>query len=97
MAPRRGPSFGARLAVLGPIENADLVGLDLTRAIHSYILPSLDRSTEPSPYLDRLIGEGRLGFKSGRGFLDWPPEAQAALRDKVTSHLKAAFGTPLKE
>ncbi|MBV9564572.1 MAG: NAD(P)-binding domain-containing protein [Bradyrhizobium sp.] len=87
-------SFGARLAVLGPIENADLVGVDLTRAIHSYILPSLDRATEPSPYLDRLIGEERLGFKSGRGFRDWPAEAQAALRAQVTRHLKTMFDTP---
>jgi len=86
-------SFGARLAVLGPIENADLVGIDLTRAIHSYVFPALDRATEPSPYLDRLIGEGRLGFKSGRGFREWPPEAQVALRRKVTDHLKASFST----
>ena len=34
-------SFGARLAVLGPIENADLVGIDLTRSIHSYVFPAL--------------------------------------------------------
>jgi len=85
-------SFGARLAVLGPIENADLVGLDLTRAIHGYVFPALDRATEPSPYLDRLIAEGRLGFKSNHGFRDWPPEAQAALRTKVANHLKASFG-----
>ena len=84
-------SFGARLAVLGPIENADLVGLDLTRAIHGYVLPALDRATEPSPYLDRLIAEGRLGFKSNHGFREWPPEAQAALRTKVANHLKASF------
>jgi 3-hydroxybutyryl-CoA dehydrogenase len=58
-------SFGARLAVLGPLENADLVGTELTRSVHYYLLPALDRSTEPSPYLDELIGAGRLGFKSG--------------------------------
>ena len=90
-------SFGARLAVLGPIENADLVGLDLTRAIHSYVLPALDRSTQPSPLLDGLIGEGRLGFKSGRGFRDWPASDQAALKAKLTKHLKASFGAPRKE
>jgi 3-hydroxybutyryl-CoA dehydrogenase len=89
-------SFGARLAVLGPIENADLVGIDLTRSIHSYVLPALDRATEPSPYLDRLIAEGRLGFKSDRGFRDWPAESQAALRAKVTQHLKASFGALAK-
>jgi 3-hydroxybutyryl-CoA dehydrogenase len=36
-------SFGTRLAVLGPLENADLVGTDLTRSIHNYVLPALDR------------------------------------------------------
>jgi len=86
-------SFGARLAVLGPIENADLVGLDLTRSIHSYVLPALNASAAPSPLLDALIAEGRLGFKSGRGFFDWPGDKQAALRAKVASHLKAAFAT----
>jgi 3-hydroxybutyryl-CoA dehydrogenase len=85
-------SFGARLAVLGPLENADLVGLDLTQSIHGYIFPALDRATAPSPYLERMIAEGRLGFKSGRGFLDWTTEQQAALRARLTQHLKASFG-----
>jgi 3-hydroxybutyryl-CoA dehydrogenase len=87
-------SFGARLAVLGPLENADLVGTELTRAIHSYVFPALDRGTVPSPYLDRLIAEDRLGFKNGRGFRDWSPEEQAALRARLTKHLKASFNPP---
>ena len=90
-------SFGARLAVLGPIENADLVGIELTRAIHSYVFPAINRATEPSGYLDELIAAGRLGFKSGHGFRKWPAEAQAALRAKLTKHLKASFGPPAKE
>jgi 3-hydroxybutyryl-CoA dehydrogenase len=88
-------SFGARLAVLGPLENADLVGTDLTRSIHNYVLPALDRSTAASPYLDRLVETGRLGFKSGEGFRSWPPEQQAALRERVTNHLRASFGAPV--
>src|SRR6185369_15656934 len=44
-------SFGRRLGVLGPIENADLVGTDLTLDIHNVVLRHLDRSSEPSPYL----------------------------------------------
>ncbi len=71
-------SFGARLAVLGPLENADLVGTDLTRSIHNYVLPALDRSTAASSYLDRLVETGRLGFKSGEGFRRWSPEQQAS-------------------
>jgi 3-hydroxybutyryl-CoA dehydrogenase len=88
-------SFGARLAVLGPLENADLVGTDLTRSIHNYVLPALDRSTAASPYLDRLVETGRLGFKSGEGFRSWSPEQQAVLRERVTNHLRANFGAPV--
>jgi 3-hydroxybutyryl-CoA dehydrogenase len=88
-------SFGARLAVLGPLENADLVGTDLTRSIHNYVLPALDRSTAASPYLDRLVETGRLGFKSGEGFRSWSPEQQATLRERVTNHLRASFGAPV--
>lgn len=88
-------SFGARLAVLGPLENADLVGTELTRSIHKYLLPALDRATTSSPYLDHLIEEGRLGFSSGGGFQAWTAEQQVLLRAKVTRHLKASFGAPL--
>lgn len=87
-------SFGARLAVLGPIENADLVGLELTRSIHSYVLPALDHSTEPSALLDKLIAEGRLGFKTGGGFLDWTDAEQTAVRERLARHLKASFASP---
>ena len=83
-------SFGRRLAVLGPLENADMVGADLTQAIHRAVLPYLDRSTAPSPLLDRMVAEGRLGFKSDQGFYSWSTAQQAALRRKVALHLKAA-------
>ncbi|OWW19291.1 3-hydroxyacyl-CoA dehydrogenase family protein [Noviherbaspirillum denitrificans] len=82
-------SFGRRLPVLGPLENADLVGIDLTLAIHETVLPAIDRTPGPSPYLEKLIGEGRLGMKSGRGFRDWTPEQQEQLRSRVLAHLKA--------
>jgi len=83
-------SFGRRLAVLGPLENADLVGTDLTQAIHRTVLPHLSRSPEPSPLLDRMVAEGRLGFKSGNGFHVWTPEQQIALQNKLIKHLKSA-------
>ncbi len=83
-------AFGRRLAVLGPLENADLVGTDLTLAIHKTVLPAIDGRPAPSPYLERLVAEGKLGFKSGEGFRTWTLEEQAALRAKVVAHLKKA-------
>src|SRR5436309_1096349 len=83
-------SFGRRLAVLGPLENADLVGTDLTLPIHKTVLPDIERRPHPSPYLEALVGAGKLGFKSGEGFRAWSAEAQAALHAKVLHHLKDA-------
>jgi len=82
-------SFGRRLAVLGPLENADLVGTDLTLAIHDTVLPAIENRPGPSPYLQRLVADGKLGFKSGEGFRQWSAEEQAALRARVMQHLKA--------
>jgi 3-hydroxybutyryl-CoA dehydrogenase len=82
-------SFGRRLAVLGPLENADQVGTDLTLAIHDTVLPAIENRPGPSPYLQELVADGKLGFKSGEGFRKWSAEEQAALRTKVMQHLKA--------
>jgi len=83
-------AFGRRLAVLGPLENADMVGTDLTLAIHQNVLGDIDSRPGPSPYLEKLVADGKLGFKSGEGFRTWTPQQQADLRAKVIAHLKAA-------
>ena len=82
-------SFGRRLPVLGPIENADLIGLALTRAIHANVFPTLDARATPSPLLDRLLAEGRLGMRSGDGLRPWTPETAEATRQRLARHLKA--------
>lgn len=80
-------SFGLRLPVLGPTENADLVGLDLTLAIHDYLLPHLDRSPAPARILREHVAEGRLGMKTGRGFREWPADEAQAVRERLLDHL----------
>jgi len=82
-------SFGRRLSVLGPLENADMVGTDLTLAIHNIVLPAIDSRPGPSPYLRKLVADGKLGFKTGEGFRKWSADEQAALRAKLLQHLKA--------
>lgn len=81
-------SFGRRLAVLGPLENADLVGLELTQDIHDQVLFDLDRSTAPSPLLDTLQAQGRHGMTAGAGFRDWDANAVARTKARVAEHLR---------
>lgn len=80
-------SFGLRLPVLGPLENADMVGLDLTLDIHKTIIPELDRSAGPNPYMEQQVAAGRLGFKSGEGFRPWSEEEKNTLRAQLSAHL----------
>jgi 3-hydroxybutyryl-CoA dehydrogenase len=80
-------TLGLRLPVLGPLENADLVGLDLTLAIHEYVLPHLERRPEPSPLLRRLVEQRNLGMKTGQGFRHWTPEDVDAVQERLLAHL----------
>lgn len=79
--------FGLRLPILGPMENADLVGTDLTLAIHDYILKHLDRSPEPSPLLREIVARGDLGFKSGQGFQKWSAEDARNTHSRLKTYL----------
>jgi 3-hydroxybutyryl-CoA dehydrogenase len=79
--------FGLRLPVLGPLENADMVGTDLTLAIHDYILKYLDHSPSPSPLLKEKVKRGKLGFKSGEGFQSWSAEDVEKSRKALIQHL----------
>lgn len=80
-------SFGLRLPQLGPIENADMIGLDLTYNIHDYILGNLDDSHEPSPLIKKLKDNGKLGFKTGEGFQIWPKQKIAAENAALNEYL----------
>jgi 3-hydroxybutyryl-CoA dehydrogenase len=72
-------SFGRRLAVTGPLESADLGGLDTFRAFSAFLFPGLDRSTEPPAAMAQLVGQGHRGLPSGRGFYDWSARDGGAL------------------
>jgi len=57
---------------MGPLALTDLVGLDVRRDILLNLKESFgDDSYTPHPLLEKLIAEGRLGKKSGKGIYDW--------------------------
>lgn len=79
--------FGFRLPILGPLENSDMVGADLTLVIHKYILKHIENSPEPSPLLQKMVDEGNLGFKSGQGFYEWTHEESGASKKRLIEYL----------
>jgi len=79
--------FGARMAVLGPLEQSDLVGLDLTLDISEVLVADLDRSAGPSPFLRAKVAAGKLGMKTGEGFRKWTPEQADAVRERLRRFL----------
>jgi len=79
--------FGARMAVLGPMEQSDLVGLNLTLDIHKTLIPDLDRTPGPHPFLVEKVGKGELGMATGRGFRAWTPDQANAVRKRLSDFL----------
>ncbi len=57
---------------MGPLELADLIGLDTLLAIGEVLYEELkDPACAPPPLLRRMVAAGRLGRKSGRGFYEY--------------------------
>ncbi len=79
--------FGSRLGVLGPLEQSDLVGLDLTLDIHNTLIQALDRSAGPNPFLREKVAQGKLGMKTGEGFRRWTAEQADAVRQRLSQYL----------
>ncbi len=67
--------FGLRLPFLGPLETADLAGLDLVYDIHQYLFSDLENRSTPSPLLKRLVDQKTTGVKAKKGFYHWTDES----------------------
>ena len=56
---------------MGPLELADLVGLDTRLRNLEYLHEMLGEKYRPSPLLHKLVAAGHLGKKSGRGVYEY--------------------------
>lgn len=68
-AMKYGPGF--RYPIIGPLQTADLGGLDTFYYISSYLFNALSDVKEPQDILKRLMDSGELGVKSKKGFYDY--------------------------
>lgn len=59
---------------MGPLRLTDLVGLDVRLGIAEYLAQTLGPRFEPPAILRRMVDDGQLGRKTGRGFFEWEKE-----------------------
>ena len=64
-------SFGRRLAVTGPLESADVGGLETMVAFAEFLQPHLDTQPLPPHAVRNLPLAGHRGLASGKGVHDW--------------------------
>ncbi len=76
--------FGARTAVLGPMEQSDLVGLDLALDIADVLYEHLDRTASAPAILRDKVKAGKLGMKTGEGLRHWAPGEADAVRARLS-------------
>ena len=79
--------FGARTAVLGPMEQSDLVGLDLALDIAEVLYQHLDRTAAAPSILRDKVKAGKLGMKTGEGLRQWAPGEADAVRARLSRFL----------
>lgn len=73
-------SIGRRLSTTGPLETADLGGLDIFYNIAAYLNEDLCDRKDPSDLLKKAVTEKTLGAKTGTGLYQWTPDALAKIK-----------------
>ncbi|MBS0539475.1 MAG: 3-hydroxyacyl-CoA dehydrogenase [Proteobacteria bacterium] len=81
-------SFGFRYAAAGPIVQKEHSGWDTTCAVAKIIWPDLNNAKGPPPVLQKNVDEGRIGFKTKRGFFEWNDESMAKERARYERALR---------
>ncbi|MFM0203903.1 3-hydroxyacyl-CoA dehydrogenase family protein [Paraburkholderia fungorum] len=68
-------SLGRRWGIVGPLEGADMGGLDTFVDISTHLMPELAKDEDVLDLLRAQVNAGRVGMRSGAGFYEWD-EAQ---------------------
>src|SRR5690349_212419 len=93
---------------MGPVELADVVGLDVCKHVGDIVSGALNRQKPDTSRIDALIAARKLGRKTGEGFYVWrdgkavkpagpPPEPPKDLEDRLILSLANECAAVLRE
>lgn len=71
--------IGFKFPIMGPLETIDMAGLDIYYRVSQYLNKDLDKSDGAAPIVAKMVEQGDLGLKSGKGFYDYSNQDIKAL------------------
>jgi 3-hydroxybutyryl-CoA dehydrogenase len=83
--------FGFRYTACGPIMQKEHSGWDIHYKLQQAVFPSLCNDATPSQTLQKMVAAGRLGMKSGEGFMRWDAAAIAREKARFEKALRATL------
>ncbi len=84
-------SFGFRYAAAGPVLQKEISGWESMARAAREIYPTLCNSESLAPCMERLLSEGKLGMKSGAGFMTWTAQSAQTTRSDYEQRLADAL------
>jgi 3-hydroxybutyryl-CoA dehydrogenase len=83
--------FGFRYPFAGPVVSRDINGLPVHLATARNLYPTLHNGTRPPRLLSKLVKEGHLGVRTGRGFYAWDPATVERRLERFSRLMEEAF------
>lgn len=74
-------SLGRRWGIVGPLEGADMGGLDTFLDIATHLMPELSKDEDVLELLRTQVNAGRVGVRSGAGFYEWDEAHLAQVKE----------------
>ncbi len=90
-------SFIPRYTSIGIFEHFDYAGLDMVLSIEKTLYPSLCDTKEPHALVSDAVERGDLGYKTGKGVLDWSKADIGEFRKRGSAPYLQFFNWSLPE
>lgn len=84
-------SLGRRYAMVGPLEAADMTGLNTVQDICQHLLPELATGSDMMALVADKVAAGQTGARSGQGFYTWDPSRQCRITNRRKHLLRHAL------